>query len=256
LIIGAQRAGSTFLHDLLSARTSANPSPLRKEVHYFDNKYYKGIEWYRKCFGTEKGKIKNFETSPYYLYHPAVPKRVSEEIPDVKLIIILRNPVDRAISQYKWMRQIGLEKRNAEDAFKKDVSRMHLEENEEYLKEFDNPLHFSYSHAYNSYIRRSMYGIQLNRWLKYFDEQQIKIVSSKLVFNRPKVVVQKIKNFLRLGKSNSNKNNQANKNSTHLKNSVSPEARIIAERNLQKVVERVNDMVPKKMIIGESISLQ
>lgn len=67
LVIGAQRSGSTFLHDTLAARTSAQCSPLQKEVHYFDNKYYKPLDWYARFFDSvdaEDNAVKAFETSP------------------------------------------------------------------------------------------------------------------------------------------------------------------------------------------------
>jgi hypothetical protein len=50
LIVGAQRAGSTYLHDAISVCTDAEPSPLQKEIHYFDNKYYRRVNWYRRFF--------------------------------------------------------------------------------------------------------------------------------------------------------------------------------------------------------------
>lgn len=246
LIIGAQRAGTTFLHEKIVDKTSAKPSPLQKEVHYFDNKYYKRKKWYRKFFGVAKENIKNFETSPYYLYHPAAPKRVKESIPNIKLIVILRDPIKRAISHYKWMRQSGLESRGAVDAFRYDAEKIKLENDKSYLKKFHNPLYFDFDHIYRSYIRRSLYHIQIKRWKREFNFSNIMVLTSHELFNDTKKVVKKLSKFVGLEYTSSNgvvKRNESNKNIN-----ISDEAYKIVEKYLSGVWEKVRKEVPGEIV--------
>src|SRR5947209_2240904 len=111
LIIGTQRGGTTSLYNYLIARPGVGPASV-KELHYFDKKFHKGIPWYRAHFPlsvqkyyyefTHKRVFVSGEASAYYIFHPHVPKRVAKVLPHVKLIVMLRNPVDRAYSQYNF----------------------------------------------------------------------------------------------------------------------------------------------------------
>src|SRR5258706_11489250 len=96
LIIGAQRSGTSTLYQYIARHPDVRGA-FRKEVHYFDMHYDRGLDWYRACFPT-----RGFtgESSPSYLIHPEVPARVAAVLPDIKLIAILRNPVERAYSAY------------------------------------------------------------------------------------------------------------------------------------------------------------
>jgi hypothetical protein len=233
-------------------------SPLQKEVHYFDNKYYKDLEWYsrffRKLEGNSRAK-KNFETSPYYLYHPAVPERVAETMPEAKLVVVLRNPVDRAISQYKWMCQIGLESRNAVLAFRRDVEKLDLEKDPVYLEQFQDPLHFDFDHIYRSYIRRSLYHVQLKRWLGHFPASQIRLVDSVTLFDYTRAVVQELASFLNVELKEPTYEGSINQNSSKSDVHIPSEARDIAQKHLTDVEERVRALVTKDMVIGEGLCL-
>src|SRR5688572_4751100 len=100
LIIGVQRGGTTSLYDYLVQHPRIAPAK-RKEVHYFDIRYPNGPAWYRKQFSwwlNVRRNVMTGEASPYYIFHPAVPDRVRETVPDAKLIVLLREPVARALS--------------------------------------------------------------------------------------------------------------------------------------------------------------
>ncbi|MCS3708301.1 hypothetical protein GGP62_003211 [Salinibacter ruber] len=253
LILGAQRSGSTFLHDRLSADTSAQCSPLQKEVHYFDNKYYRSLEWYAKFFRSiEGGGVQNFETSPYYLYHPAAPRRVSESLPETKLLVVLRNPVERALSQFRWMREIGLETRDAVTAFRYDAERIGLEQDAEYLRQFEDPFHFDFDHHLRSYLRRSLYDVQLRRWLRRFDPSQIRVIPSRALFRRPEATIKEIASFLGVEYHGPNKKQKANRNASSRKIPVPEEARHIAERCLRRAGERTRAVVKDDMILKDA----
>ena len=254
LVIGAQRSGTTFLHDKLVSETSAVCSPLQKEVHYFDNKYYRSKKWYRKFFEKikteEDGRVKNFETSPYYIYHPAVPKRVAETLPDVKLVVVLRNPVERAISHYKWMRQAGLESRSATEAFQSDARRLDLEKDPEYLRRFEDPLYFDYEHIHASYLRRSLYHIQLRRWLEWFEPSQIRVMSSNRLFGQPEQLLRELTAFLGLDYRRRSDAKTVNQNASQRNVQVSDYARAVAEQCLEGEQGKVHEVITDEMILG------
>lgn len=103
LVIGAQRAGTTWLDIMLRSHGEIRMARNRKEVHFFDEHYDKGVDWYRSFFEPADGESaasRVGETTPHYLYDPRVPERVAELLPDCRLVAILRNPIDRAYSQY------------------------------------------------------------------------------------------------------------------------------------------------------------
>lgn len=256
LIIGAQRSGTTFLHNKIISETSAMCSPLQKEVHFFDNKYYRGKRWYERFFdriSDSRGEVKNFETSPYYLYHPAVPKRAAEILPEARLIVVLRDPVERAISHYKWMRQAGVESRPAVEAFRFDAERFTLERDPEYLQKFEDPFYFDYEHIHTSYLRRSLYHIQLRRWLKWFDPAQIRVMSSAKLFEQSGRMVRKLATFLGLdyrGRSDAKMNQNA---SSQNDGQVSDDARALAEQCLDGEVRKLREVVTDEMILAGSM---
>jgi len=95
VILGAQKSGTSSLHNYL-VQQPGMIEPLRKEVHYFDVNSGRGEAWYRAHFGRRGEPGLNIDSSPYYLFHPAVPRRMHVLLPDAKLIVLLRDPVRRA----------------------------------------------------------------------------------------------------------------------------------------------------------------
>jgi len=111
IIIGAQRCGTTLLHHVLDAHESVYVPKRRKEVHYFDQYYDRGPDWYASFFPSEE-EATPFkiiaEVTPDYLYAPNVAERLEKFNPDIKLILSLRDPVDRFVSHYHhWQRITG-----------------------------------------------------------------------------------------------------------------------------------------------------
>jgi hypothetical protein len=105
LIVGAARAGTTSLARYLEVHPDAF-IPLMKEVDFFDREdnYRRGVDWYRSHFAGGAGKTAIGEASPYYMLIPDAVPRMASLLPDARLIVLLRNPVDRAYSHY-WMRR-------------------------------------------------------------------------------------------------------------------------------------------------------
>lgn len=123
LVIGAQRAGTSLLHQILLTHPEVYVPRRRKEVHYFDWYFERGADWYRGFFpsAAEAARFRAIgEATPDYLATPEAPERIHALLPGCRLIVILRNPVDRAYSWYLYARRIRDERRSFEDFLKHD----------------------------------------------------------------------------------------------------------------------------------------
>src|SRR3712207_6690007 len=100
VIIGTQRGGTTSLYHYLSKHPEVLPA-LRKEIHFFDLNFDRGLDWYLAHFARQDQPGLVGEASPLYMFHRDVPERVRRVLPNAKFIALLRNPVDRAYSQYQ-----------------------------------------------------------------------------------------------------------------------------------------------------------
>jgi hypothetical protein len=196
LIIGAQRAGTTSLFgDLRRHPDVRGPTAgeefvrLRKEVHFFDHRFENGLDWYRSFFPLSvERRVARFrgrdlivgESTPYYLFHPEVPSRVAASLPDVRLIALLRNPVDRAYSHYQHRHRAGYEKLTFEEALAAEDKR--LAGGDELLLTDERYRKHHYNHAY---FRRGLYAEQLERWLALFPREQLLVLRSEDFFAQP-----------------------------------------------------------------------
>lgn len=203
IIIGAMKCGTTSLYNYLVQ----HPNVLRaakKEVHFFDWQFEKGLPFYRSQFPTQPYKflMKHLhkqaficgEASPYYLFHPHVARRVSESIPQAKLIVILRNPIDRAHSHYwHWVRD-KFERLSFEDAIKSEPDRLAGERE----KMLEDETYDSYNYGRFSYLARGRYIEQIKRWRTYFSAEQMLIMSSEDFYADPSKAMKRVGVFLEL----------------------------------------------------------
>jgi Sulfotransferase domain len=194
LIIGAQRCGTTTFYDVLTQASDVKPAA-QKEVHFFDWQYGKGTKWYQNQFPRRlsPGEITG-EASPYYLYHPLVPKRVKALLPDVRIIVLLRNPIDRAYSNYWFEVEGGYEKLSFADAIKAEPERLAACADPWQR----DPMGRHFSHEHQSYLARGRYAEQLRRWLQSFDRASLHIVESKRFFSDPTAILGTTRKFLGL----------------------------------------------------------
>ncbi len=203
IIFGVSRSGTTSLYQYLSQHPNIEPSVV-KELRFFDMYFDRGINWYRMNFPSKwqkfvftKLKHKKFitgEASGAYLQNPHTPKRIHNLNPNMKLILLLRNPVDRAFSHYKRKIKNGSEKLSFEEVIEKEKSRINgeqekMEKNEKY-----------YSPIYHSlaYITTGLYAIRLKHWLKYFSMKQILILENGEFLREPEKVYNQAIKFLDL----------------------------------------------------------
>jgi hypothetical protein len=196
LIIGAQKGGTTSLFNYL-VRHPDVLAPLGKEIHYFDLHYERGVRWYRGHFPYSRrlrdGAL-TLDASPYYLVHPQVPRRAFELLPQVKLIALLRNPVDRALSHYQHEVRGGRETLSFAEALDREAERLAGEE--ERLRR--DPGYYSYNHHRYSYTLRGRYLEQLRRWAEHFPRAQLLVIQSERLFRDPGSVTAEVHRFLGL----------------------------------------------------------
>ncbi|WP_099025096.1 sulfotransferase domain-containing protein [Mycolicibacterium palauense] len=192
VIIGAQKAGTTSLYSYLTRHPDIKPA-LRKEVHFFDLHYSRGLNWYLGHFPTSRSQYYiTGEATPYYLFHPDAPRRMHDLLPEAKIIVILRNPVARAYSHYNHALKLGLEDLSFADAVARELrlARSHSPP----ILDLTDP----YLHQHNSYISRGLYSVQLERWLAYYPREQFLVLKSEHLFSDPATSVTQSIDFLGL----------------------------------------------------------
>jgi sulfotransferase family protein len=204
LIIGAQRAGTTSLHRYLVQHPGVRTMLRTKGVHFFDTAYGRGMSWYASRFPTRLTawwvarrhgvELRTGEASPYYLFHPLVPDRVAEHLPRVKLIALLRDPVQRAYSHYQHEVARGFETLSFEEAVEAEPVRL-AGETERMLAD---PGYHSFAHQHHSYLARGCYAEQLERWRARFDDRQLLVLSSERFFAEPEASFRRVLEFLEL----------------------------------------------------------
>ena len=194
VIIGAQKAGTTSLHQYL-LRSPYVLRALRKEIHYFDRNYARGEPWYRAHFPTRPaaalasrpGTVAiTGEATPYYLFHPDVPDLMARDLPQARIIVLLRDPVARAYSHYQHERALGHEPLELEDALAAERDRL------------ASAPGGSFAHQHHSYIARGMYATQLSRWYGHFEQSRVLLLAAEDLFADPEKVTNRVLDFLGL----------------------------------------------------------
>jgi len=177
LIVGTQKGGTTSLFDHLATHPGVR-APRYKEVHYFDWFADRPFSYYLSSFPL--GNWSTGEASPYYLFHPYVPERVARVLPEIKLIALLRNPADRALSHHNHNVALGLEELDFEEALDAEEARLAGE-----AESLAEPGTLSMPHRHFSYLARGRYAEQLERWLEHFPREQLLVLSSEEFFADP-----------------------------------------------------------------------
>ena len=181
IIIGAQRAGTTSLYSYLTEHPLIAPAAM-KEVHYFDVHFAKGDDWYWQQFSAP-GKESEItgEASPYYIFHPLAPERIARLLPQVKLITLLRNPVDRALSHHQHETRRGKETLPFAEALAAEEDRLRGEA-DRIRRELG---YRSTAHQWHSYRSRGCYMDQIEQWLPHFPREQFLFLLSERFYADP-----------------------------------------------------------------------
>ncbi len=205
LIIGAQRCGTTSLYRALACHPLLLKPVLHKGVHYFDAAYWRGPAWYRAHFPLRVGAAllarrhgtgaQAFESSPYYLFHPLAGERVAADLPGVKLIVLVRDPVERACSAHAHELARGFASESSlERALELEEGR--LAGAEESLRARPHSAH--HSHRHHAYLARGRYAEQLDRLEPLFGRERILVLDSHRFFAEPERVYDRVLDFLRV----------------------------------------------------------
>lgn len=193
LIIGAQRCATTALHEVLAAHPRV-VTAAEKEVHFFDLQFDAGPQWYANRFGPARRCDLVGESSPYYLFHPLAPARARQLIPEARLIVLLRDPVDRAYSHFNHERRIGAEQLSFEQALDAEDERL--------ATNHSSPMRWKKSQQFNhrhfSYATRGRYVEQLDRWFTLFEPRQILVLLTEELVGEPDLTLNRVGVFLGL----------------------------------------------------------
>lgn len=191
LIIGAQRCGTTSLQEVLTTHPNITSARWMKGVHYFDTAYPKGMGWYRAHFPTNRAASKVAaetgsplrvgEASPYYIYHPVALDRIAADLPEAKLILLLRDPVERTISHYKHEVRRGNEPLGLEEALDAEDERLAGEAD----RVAAHPGYNSFPLQTYSYLDRSRYAPQVRKLLSLFPTDQVMVLPAERFFDEP-----------------------------------------------------------------------
>lgn len=193
IIIGSQKCGTSSLYNYLIQHPDIQPA-FKKELHFFDVNFHKGSDWYRSRFPLGRRNIITGEATPSYIFHPYAPTRIAEMTPSVKVIAILRNPVDRAYSHYNHNLRKKRETLSFEIAIQKEEERLSGK-----LKEIiENEKYFDKAYFHYSYLKRGLYFEQLKKWFGIFSKNQTLVLKSEDFYVNPAASFSEVLEFLEL----------------------------------------------------------
>ena len=204
LIVGGQRCGTTTLFKALAQHHGFLGPTMRKGVHYFDLHPEQSIEWYRAHFPTHgavesarregEGRVVVGESSPYYLWHPLTAARIAHALPGVRVIALLRDPVERAYSAHAHELARGFETEPFERALELESDRLKGEE--ERLRSEEIPR--SLAHQHLAYVKRGEYIDQLERMERAVGAENMLVLDSSDFWSNPERDWPRVTQFLGL----------------------------------------------------------
>jgi hypothetical protein len=203
LIAGAQRCGTTSLYRALAQHPLLLKPVLHKGVHYFDVHYGRGMSWYQAHFPLRMAAAlalrrhgapaMAFESSPYYLFHPLAGQRIAADLPEVKLIVLVRDPVERACSAHAHELARGFET-ESNFGYAVELEAHRLAGAEANLRARPHVVH--HSHQHHAYLARGRYAEQLDRLEPLFGRDRILVLDSHRFFSDPEPVYDRVLSFL------------------------------------------------------------
>ncbi len=200
IIIGESKCGTTSLYNYMIQHPAIKPA-LTKEINFFNWSYDKPQNWYNAHFPTKFKKkfSKNVfkkpfltgEATPLYLFNSQVPKRMFKIIPNVKIIIVLRNPIDRAYSHYHDLGvRLGGEKRTFGDAIRSELKI--LEEKNYVITDYDG----NFTDRLYQYVVRGIYLDHLKIWMDVYPVKQFLILKTEELEKNPSEILDSVFKFL------------------------------------------------------------
>lgn len=203
IIIGAAKCGTTSLYNYLIKHPNIK-SAFQKEPNFFSKHFDKGIAFYKSQFPfCRKGFITG-EASPSYFSYPPAPQRIAKLIPSVKLIVLLRNPTDRAYSlyhhklkylsnkdSYSFKEAITKEPERLDRKLEKIINCQNYYDSKDYYKVYKKYYHYAYLHS-------CIYIKSIKQWLNIFPREQLLVLKSEDLYNDPVNTYERAVEFLNL----------------------------------------------------------
>ncbi|MBA2692057.1 MAG: sulfotransferase domain-containing protein [Rubrobacter sp.] len=194
IVFGAQKSGTTSLYRYLTGHPRIAPAA-EKQLDFFSHEaFHRGVEWHLSRFPKRGANVLSGEASPYYMFHPHAPRRILEFDPEVKLIAVLRNPVDRTYSHYQHQVRNWREPLSFEEALSAEAGRISGEE----ARMRRDESFYGVAHRRHSYLARSRYAEQLETWLSLFPRERMLVLESEAMFESPDSVLDEVASFLGL----------------------------------------------------------
>lgn len=187
MIIGAAKSGTTSLFHYLAQHPDVIP-PQQKEPAYFDWHYDQGLKWYLSQFPLKnvKNSKLTFEATPTYLLKEKIPEKIKNIYPKMKFIIILRNPIERAYSQWNFFHNSTFvqgkemyDRRSFEQAINDELNAVSLP-------------------FYWQYLKAGQYAEQIRHWQQFYSQDSFLILDFADLKYKPKLLLQKCTEFLKL----------------------------------------------------------
>lgn len=191
VVIGGQRCGTTSLFKNLAEHPQVLRPGIEKGIDYYSLHPQRGLDWYRGNFPLRSvarlrtartGPPQVFEACTYYMFHPFAVERMAQDLPHIKLVVMLRDPVERAFSAYKHEFARGFET-------EPDFTRALALEDERLAGEVDrmaaDPTYESHAHRHHAYRARGQYAEQLERVFAHYPREQVFVCDSESFFSRP-----------------------------------------------------------------------
>lgn len=201
LVVGAQRSGTTSLFRALSEHPDVFRPTVSKGIGYFDVNYRRGWRWYRGHFPLEAsvrrragGRGQCFESSGYYSFHPLAAERIAADLPDVKVVMMVRDPVERAFSAWKHEHRRGFEQLEFADALARESERL----DGEVARILADPAYESYEHRHHAYRGRSRYAEQVERFQAALGADRVYVLDADRFFADPRAELDALLDWLGL----------------------------------------------------------
>jgi hypothetical protein len=248
VIIGVKKSGTYALLRYLSLNSQIKPA-LKinncnlNEIHYFDQdeNYYRGLDWYKKqmpkiCYTKKDKPYVVMEKTPGYFRSEKAAQRMKIFNPNLKLILIVRNPVKRLKSELTHcdtrQKKLNLTRKCSHlNSFFEDLFKNRTLSDRELENELLN----------NKFIRNSVYYLDLIKWIKYFSSDQLYVLDGEKFIRRPWQELNKIENFLNL-------TNNINQNQFYFDRNKN--FYCINEKHKSKFFHDLNPLIVKKEMDG------
>ena len=204
LLVGAQRCGTTSLFRALMSHPNVLRANLHKGVNYFDVNHERGRRWYlshfplaaraRRLAAAGQDHAQVFDASGYYMFHPHAPSRIAAELPGVKIVAMVRDPVERAFSAYKHEKARGFETEPLDRALALEDGRIEPE----LARMLADPTYQSAVYRHQAYRRRGHYAEQLQQFADLLGRDRVHVVQSERFFSTPEDEYGRLLEFLDL----------------------------------------------------------